>query len=122
MPLGVFALLDEECRLPKGDDKSLVDKLEQKFASHASFAPAKRGRDVAYVVSSTLSLFLIHFASITGKVWALQSIISLIRCFMRQTAFWRKTVTNCTLTLKERYVAGTILLFDVFFVSFFFFL
>jgi hypothetical protein len=63
-PLGIFALLDEECRLPKGTDATLVEKLERSFDKHPNFAMPKRSRaasqaqGAAKVVGFTIN----HFA------------------------------------------------------------
>jgi myosin heavy subunit len=43
-PMGVLSLLDEECRFPKGSDKTLLEKLHQNHAKHPNYeAPKKAG-------------------------------------------------------------------------------
>eukprot|EP00741_Cyanophora_paradoxa_P014639 tig00020816_g14119.t1 len=57
-PGGVFALLDEECRLPGGSDRALAGKIHARLASHARLLappPGARGapsrtKDEAFVV------------------------------------------------------------------------
>ena len=56
--VGVFALLNEECRLPKGTDAGLVEKLEHRFKDHAAFAMPKRGRGAPDAACFTIN----HFA------------------------------------------------------------
>lgn len=42
--MGVLSLLDEECRFPKGSDKTLLEKLHQNHAKHPNYeAPKKAG-------------------------------------------------------------------------------
>ncbi|CAJ1327852.1 unnamed protein product [Effrenium voratum] len=35
--MSIFTLLDEECRMPKGSDKALVQKLWKQFDKHENF-------------------------------------------------------------------------------------
>eukprot|EP00039_Didymoeca_costata_P018953 m.335673 g.335673 ORF g.335673 m.335673 type:complete len:1187 (+) comp17648_c0_seq1:145-3705(+) len=44
-PIGILALLDEESSFPKATDKSLVDKIEEQFASNSFYKkpPAAKG-------------------------------------------------------------------------------
>lgn len=41
--LGILALLDEECRMPRGSDKSWVDKITEKCAKYRHFGKPKFG-------------------------------------------------------------------------------
>jgi myosin protein heavy chain len=50
-PMGIFALLDEQCLFPKATDKSLVEKLIQNHDSHAKFVvPEMRSKSDFAVV------------------------------------------------------------------------
>ena len=42
---GILSMLDEEARLPKGDDKSFLDKVMQTHKKHNSFEVPKKVRD-----------------------------------------------------------------------------
>jgi myosin heavy chain 9/10/11/14 len=40
-PLGIFALLDEECRFPQANDASLLQKLHKNFEKHSCYEVPK---------------------------------------------------------------------------------
>ncbi|XP_033103170.1 myosin-IIIb-like [Anneissia japonica] len=47
-PLGIFSLLDEESRFPKGSDKSLVSKITSNHGKHSNFIkPARKNSGLA---------------------------------------------------------------------------
>lgn len=52
-PPGIFAILDEESKFPKGTDQSLVNKLNNNFQSHNNFQATK---------AQTLNFTILHFA------------------------------------------------------------
>ena len=52
-PLGVFDLLDEECRVPKGTDQSWVNKMYEKCKKYANFEKPR---------TSNSAFIIVHFA------------------------------------------------------------
>ncbi|XP_064596835.1 myosin-IIIa-like [Liolophura sinensis] len=48
-PLGLFSLLDEECKFPKSTDSTLVDKLNKNLTKSAYYKKSKH-RDLAFTI------------------------------------------------------------------------
>merc|ERR1711957_681121 len=48
-PFGIFVMLDEECKLMKGSDKSLNGKLHKQFEKHPKFKIIRQKPDVFVV-------------------------------------------------------------------------
>lgn len=63
--VGVLALLDEECSLPKGSESSYVEKMHARFSEIDSYAkPSRSGRGtvVGSVGASTAQFAIRHYA------------------------------------------------------------
>ena len=44
--MGVYSLLDDETRFPKGSDNGFLDKINDKLGKHESFFKPPKKRDV----------------------------------------------------------------------------
>ena len=49
-PMGVFALIDEECWFPKATDKTLVEKLIKEHSKHEKFQITEFRSDADFAV------------------------------------------------------------------------
>ncbi|EGC30567.1 myosin IA heavy chain [Dictyostelium purpureum] len=57
-PIGILALLDEECLFPEGNDQTMIDKLNKHFSNNSHYSKVERQKNSQFIIN--------HYA---GKVF-----------------------------------------------------
>ena len=60
-PMGIMALVDEECWFPKATDKSFVEKLVSSHNAHPKFQKTDFRGEIILLIQWKNSLFLVYF-------------------------------------------------------------